>query len=125
MVQQLLWTAPRIRKELIKQIMKVRRAPDEVLSWSQYKVTVEDASDDDKLIKPKTLSKNVMDRVLEEKEIDVAMLPSARSTTVRTKDRKTVITIGDPVLQYLSSLSKRETSSKTFYMKKKFISNRA
>jgi len=177
-VRQLLGTAPSIRKELIKQIAKVRRAPDDVPTRSQYKATVEDASDDDepiRPIKPKTPSKaeierinikvkekiskglnepknssyhdrteelarikNILKEELEEsdgeipglaksgrKEIDVATLPSASSTTVYTKDGRTVITMGDPVLQYLNSLPKGETSSKTFYMKESSLALRS
>ena len=52
-----------------------------------------------------------------EGEIDVASLPLAHSTTVLSGDgKKRVITMGDPVVQYLSSLPKGE-SPKTFYMK--------
>jgi hypothetical protein len=52
-----------------------------------------------------------------EETIDVATLPLARSTTVLSENgKKRVITMGDPVVQYLSSLPKGE-NPKTFYMK--------
>ena len=60
-----------------------------------------------------------------EGEIDVASLPLARSTTVLSGDgKKRVITIGDPVVQYLSSLPKGE-SPKTFYMKESSLALRS
>jgi len=178
-VRQLLGTAPGIRKELIKHLAKVRRAPDEAPTRAQYKATVEDASDDDEPAKKETLNQDTTDRILEEinektargvnepknssyrhnrteelarvkdlskielkessdsdgempglapsekKDIDVAMLPSAGSSTVRTRDGKTVVTMGDPVLQYLNSLSKGETASKTFYMKESALALRS
>ena len=184
-VRQLLGTAPSIRKELIKQIDKVRHAPDDLPTCSQYKATVEDASDDDepiRPIKPKMPSKAEIEKVTKEieekiskglndpknssyhhnrteelarikyplkveleefldgeesdgeipglaeserKDINVAALPSASSTTVHTKDGRTVITMGDPVLQYLNSLPKGETSSKTFYMKESSLALRS
>jgi len=56
-VRQLLGTAPSIRKELIKQLAKVQRAPGEEPKRSQYKATVEDVTDEDEPKKPLTLSK--------------------------------------------------------------------
>jgi len=64
-VRQLLGTAPGIRKELIKHLAKVRRAPDEVPTHSQYKATVEDASDDEEPAKKETLNQDTTDRILE------------------------------------------------------------
>lgn len=132
-IRQLLGTAPGIRKGLIKQIAKVRRAPDDVPTRSQYKATVEDASDDEEPTKPKALSKaeDSDGEILglaesENKEIDVASLPLARSTTVLSENGKTrVITMGDPVVQYLNSLPKGEKSPKTFYMKESSLALRS
>ena len=173
-VRQLLGTAPSIRKELIKQLAKVRRAPGEEPKRSQYKATVEDVTDEDEPKKPLTLNKaeieatnkiiqeklakgletlpknsSYRDRTLEvanmkyarameeeevldgdmpdssEKEIDVATLPLAESSTVLTENgKKRVIIMGDPVVQYLNSLPKGETP-KTFYMKESSLALRS
>ncbi len=125
-VRQLLGTAPSVRKELMKQLAKVRRAPSEEPirsqpNRSQYKATVEDVTDD---IIESSNSENDEYPKLEE-EIDVATLPVARSTTVLSENgRKRVITMGDPVVQYLSSLQKGE-SPKTFYMKESSLALRS
>ena len=160
-VRQLLGTAPSVRKELIKQLAKVRRAPSDEPNRAQYKATVEDVTDEDEPKKP-------IERIIKEKiesgkydrksssykrvnledimnktdlkecsdsegdecpklegEIDVASLPLARSTTVLSGDgKKRVITMGDPVVQYLSSLPKGE-SPKTFYMKESSLALRS
>src|SRR6266446_6734310 len=217
-VRQLLGTAPSVRKELMKQLAKVQRAPSEEPihsqpSRSQYKATVEDVTDENELKKPDALKKAETERInkiikekiakglvpepkassyrdrtwelakqrynlkldeiskeemteiaelikkkidsgdhlsenssyrqvnLEdiiessnsendecprlEEEIDVATLPVARSTTVLSENgRKRVITMGDPVVQYLSSLQKGE-SPKTFYMKESSLALRS
>ena len=125
-VRQLLGTTPSVRKELMKQLAKVRRAPSEEPirsqpNRSQYKATVEDVTDD---IIESSNSENDEYPKLEE-EIDVATLPVARSTTVLSENgRKRVITMGDPVVQYLSSLQKGE-SPKTFYMKESSLALRS
>lgn len=142
-VRQLLGTAPGVRKELIKQIAKVRRAPEEEPVRAQYEITVENPAEVEELPKIKAPSRNQADQkdrqdrvkelsrirsllkielkeflesdsedeessnmATEEKEIDVASLPSASSTTVRSKNGRTIITLGDPVLQYLNSLKR-------------------
>ena len=125
-VRQLLGTAPSVRKELMKQLAKVRRAPSEEPirsqpNRSQYKATVEDVTDD--IIESSNSENDECPRL--EEEIDVATLPVARSTTVLSENgRKRVITMGDPVVQYLSSLQKGE-SPKTFYMKESSLALRS
>src|SRR6266446_7624463 len=125
-VRQLLGTAPSVRKELMKQLAKVRRAPSEepICSQpirSQYKATVEDVTDD--IIESSNSENDECPRL--EEEIDVATLPVACSTTVLSENgRKRVITMGDPVVQYLSSLQKGE-SPKTFYMKESSLALRS
>ena len=110
----------------MKQLAKVRCTPSEepICSQpnrSQYKATVEDVTDD---IIESSNSENDEYPKLEE-EIDVATLPVARSTTVLSENgRKRVITMGDPVVQYLSSLQKGE-SPKTFYMKESSLALRS
>ena len=60
-----------------------------------------------------------------EEMIDVATLPLACSTTMLSENgKKRVITIGDPVVQYLSSLPKGE-NPKTFYMKESSLALRS
>jgi len=125
-VRQLLGTAPSVRKELMKQLAKVQRAPSEETirsqpNRSQYKATVEDVTDD--IIESSNSENNEYPKL--EEEIDVATLPVARSTTVLSENgRKRVITMGDPVVQYLSSLQKGE-SPKTFYMKESSLALRS
>jgi len=103
----------------MKQLTKVRHAPSEEPirlqpNRSQYKATVEDVTDD--IIESSNSENDECPRL--EEEIDVATLPVARSTTILSENgRKRVITMGDPVVQYLSSLQKGE-SLKTFYMKR-------
>jgi hypothetical protein len=222
MVRQLLGTAPTIRKELMKQLAKVRQAPTKESNRAQYKATVEDVTDEDepkrhsplkkpeiervnKIVKgnmakglvPETKNSSYRDRTLDiaglkydslvgleeeipeeeikriskiieekiasgnyepknssykrvvwedilnkkglrehsegenfecpelEETIDVATLPLARSTTVLSENgKKRVITMGDPVVQYLSSLPKGE-NPKTFYMKESSLALRS
>ena len=50
-VHQLLGTVPSVRKELIKQLAKVRHAPGDEPNRAQYKATVEDITDEDEPIK--------------------------------------------------------------------------
>jgi len=175
-VRQLLGTAPTIRKELMKQLAKVRQAPTKETNRAQYKATVEDITDEDepkrhtppkkseipeeeikrisKIIEEKIASGNyepknssyksvVWEDILNKKglrehsegenfecpkleeTIDVATLPLARSTTVLSENgKKRVITMGDPVVQYLSSLPKGE-NPKTFYMKESSLALRS
>ena len=59
-VRQLLGTAPSVRKELIKQLVKVRRAPSDEPNRAQYKATVEDVTDEDEPKKP-------IERIIKEK----------------------------------------------------------
>ena len=160
-VHQLLGTAPSVRKELIKQLAKVRRAPSDKPNCVQYKATVEDITDEDEPKKPikkiikekiesgkydrkgssykpvnledimnKTDLKECSDSEGDESsklegEIDVAPLLLPRSTTILSGDgKKRVITMGDPVVQYLSSLPKGK-SPKTFYMKESSLALRS
>ena len=59
-VRQLLGTAPSVRKELIKQLVKVRCAPSDEPNRAQYKATVEDVTDEDEPKKP-------IERIIKEK----------------------------------------------------------
>ena len=51
-VRQLLGTTPSFRKELIKQLAKVRQTPGDEPNRMQFKATVEDVTDEDEPKKP-------------------------------------------------------------------------
>ena len=48
-IGQLLGSAPGVRKELLEQLAKVRRAPEEEPKHSQYKATVEDIMEEEEI----------------------------------------------------------------------------
>src|SRR6266699_6502217 len=78
-VRQLLGTAPSVRKELMKQLARVRCTPSEEPirsqpNHSQYKATVEDVTDD--IIESSNSENDECPRL--EEEIDVATLPVAQ-----------------------------------------------
>jgi len=117
-VRQLLGTAPSVRKELMKQLAKVRRAPSEepICSQpnrSQYKATVEDVTDD---IIESSNSENDEYPKLEE-EIDVATLRLRAALRSIRKWQEKSDYYGRSSGAISSSLQKGE-SPKTFYMKR-------
>jgi len=117
-IGQLLGSAPNVRKELIKQLAKVRKLPGSEPLRALFTAMDEDVPEEGK-----------SEPVKEDKEwitgIDVASLPKAESTTVYNEDRtRATVTIGDPVLQYIHSLPEGETP-KALYMKESTLPLRA
>jgi hypothetical protein len=163
-VGQLLGSAPGIRKEMLKQLAKTRRAPGEEPKCLQFKATIEDEPESDE---SKTYSEeeyNAMAEIIKEKingykyepssssyvsrhrwfavkgrtgssdtsqgdefprltdhdktpklvsepkELDVAtlLLPECKML-YSSNGKKSMIVMGDPVVQYLNSLPKGET----------------
>ena len=117
-IGQLLGSAPNVRKELIKQLAKVRKLPGSEPLHALFAAMDEDV--------PKT---GKSEPIVEDKGwitgINVASLPKAETTTVYSEDRTSAtVTIGDPVLQYIHSLPEGETP-KALYMKESTLPLRA
>jgi hypothetical protein len=176
-VGQLLGSAPGIRKEMLRQLAKTRRAPGEEPKRAQFKATVEDEAEVEEpkthseeeykaiahIIKdkihnykyepstqtyarrwfavngqtgsPDTSQGDELPRLAEHDEVprlvpepvelDVATLPLAECKTLYSEDgKKSTIVMGDPVVQYLNSLSKGETP-KTLYMRESALALRS
>lgn len=117
-IGQLLGSAPNVRKELIKQLAKVRKIPNTEPLRALFTAMDEEVPE-----VGTTESKE------EDKDwitgIDVASLPKAETTTVYSEDRTSAtVTIGDPVLQYINSLPEGETP-RELYLKESTLPLRA
>jgi len=108
-VGQILGASPGIRKELGRQIAKVRQMPakDQIEPKQvQFKATIEEIEDEVEEI----------EFIIPSDGISVDELPYAAFTT----QQKGVIIAGDPVMQYLSSLAQGETPKQLYALRDSF-----
>ena len=112
-IGQVLGVSPGVRKELGKQIAKVRQPPEKEKiepRRAQFKATVEDVSEEE-LAEEERLEKQ---SEIPNDGINVDDLPYAPSIPRYTRDRSKVIIAGDPVVQYLNNLGKGETPKQLY-----------
>ena len=128
-IGQVLGASPAVRKELGKQITKVRQPPDKDKTEqkrSQFKATVEDVSEEDEDEEQEPEKAKLKERILEipDDGINVDDLPYAPFIPRYVRDGRKVVIAGDPVVQYLNSLGKDETP-KQLYAKMESFALRA
>jgi len=108
-VGQILGTSPVVRKELGRQIAKVRQIPEKDKiepKRVQFKAEVEEVENDVEEI----------ELIIPPDGISVDELPYATFTS----PQKGVIVAGDPVMQYLSSLTQGETPKQLYGLRDSF-----
>ena len=108
-VGQILGASPVVRKELGRQIAKVRQIPEKDKiepKRVQFKAEVEEVEDDAEEI----------ELIIPPDGISVDELPYAAFTS----PQKGVIVAGDPVMQYLSSLTQGETPKQLYGLRDSF-----
>jgi len=108
-VGQILGASPVVRKELGRQIAKVRQIPEKDKiepKRVQFKAEVEEVEDDAEEI----------ELIIPPDGISVDELPYATFTS----PQKGVIVAGDPVMQYLSSLTQGETPKQLYGLRDSF-----
>ena len=108
-IGQILGASPVVRKELGKQIAKVRQVPEKDKIESkrvQFKATVEEVEDDTEEI----------ELIIPLDGISVDELPYAAFTT----QEEGILVAGDPVMQYLSSLTQGEIPKQLYGLRDSF-----
>jgi len=105
-IGQILGASPVVRKELARQIAKVRQVPEKDKvepKRAQFKATVEDVDEADE-----------NEFLIPHDGISIDDLPYAPFTIKHKEGEKSVIVAGDPVVQYLNGLAPGETPKKLY-----------